>query len=90
MIYKGIDKALVINQKKDVSIIEFTWEHSKIKAVIDTRKRSLTSLSCYNYEGKHEDIGDFCQLGVESFIETLKRFGLNEELNILSKEIVLF
>lgn len=90
MIYKGDNKTLVINKENNVSTIEFTWDGLKIKAVIDTRKQSLTSLSCYDRDGNPEDIGNFCQLAVEVFVGLLERFGSDEERSAVRKELVLF
>lgn len=89
VVYKGDNRALKINSEKDIQTICFTWDGLKIKAVINTRERSLTSLSCYDRDGYPVDIADIYKLAVECFVDTLEYLGLTEELQIFKETVLL-
>ena len=91
MIFRRGNTTLEINIKEDKYTICYTCLSGlKIEVVINIMKQSLISLFCYDRDGRLEDIADFCELALESFVETLEWFGLTEELSIISKEVVLY
>lgn len=98
MIYKTSNATLEINQKKDVSDINFSYRGAYvkygIKAIYDktniyTKKPSL-ALFYYKDDKKRIDVADMPANVIVAFVKALEKAELIEVLDLFNKGVSLY